>query len=380
MAPEVIEDGQASARSDVYSLGVLLYHLVTGEYPVNARSIEELRDAHANRKHRWLSEVRPDLPVAFMQVVEKGIALDPEDRFANASELLAALSELEIAARPWLWRLVKPLIALSVVVVGMLALGSLTSSVFNNALQRADFTNETLANHLLWGRRTSFPPFLILLFALLVFVMLSVVRRLVVAASATARRWDAKIRGRAGQVAHRFRLDEASLLASCTLLTSAAITSAAMFYYSTLTITAITVATAPYQDLALLAPTNVAYHNQYRWIFTLVVVFSVVVWYPVSRLVRRGQSVHWGLIGAGAVVTCVAIALLHAPYRMLYFNNGFEAVTWNDRRCFNVGERSSQLLLFCPEQTPPRTRIVSKDDPALQPLGIRQSLFADLNR
>ena len=76
MAPEVIEGGQASACSDVYSLGVLLYHLVTGEYPVKARSVDELRDAHANRRHQWLSEVRPDLPVAFMQVVERAIALD----------------------------------------------------------------------------------------------------------------------------------------------------------------------------------------------------------------------------------------------------------------------------------------------------------------
>ncbi len=89
MAPEAIEGGQASACSDVYSLGVLLYHLVTGEYPVKASSVDELRDAHANRRHQWLSEVRPDLPVAFMQVVERAVALDAEERYANASELLA---------------------------------------------------------------------------------------------------------------------------------------------------------------------------------------------------------------------------------------------------------------------------------------------------
>ncbi len=47
MAPEVLEGEQASARSDVYSLGVLLYHLVTGDYPVRAASVDELRDAHA---------------------------------------------------------------------------------------------------------------------------------------------------------------------------------------------------------------------------------------------------------------------------------------------------------------------------------------------
>jgi serine/threonine protein kinase len=40
MAPEVIEEGQQSVRSDVYSLGVLLYYLVTGDYPVNARTVD----------------------------------------------------------------------------------------------------------------------------------------------------------------------------------------------------------------------------------------------------------------------------------------------------------------------------------------------------
>ena len=107
MAPEVIEEGQQSVRSDVYSLGVLLYYLVTGDYPVNARTIDQLREAHAHREHRWLSEVRPDLPVGFMQVVERAIALDPEDRFANASELLAALGTVKSATNPVVGRILR---------------------------------------------------------------------------------------------------------------------------------------------------------------------------------------------------------------------------------------------------------------------------------
>ena len=57
MAPEVLEGGQASARSDVYSLGVLLYHLVTGEYPVQrALGRRAARTRTHSREHRWLSE------------------------------------------------------------------------------------------------------------------------------------------------------------------------------------------------------------------------------------------------------------------------------------------------------------------------------------
>jgi serine/threonine protein kinase len=380
MAPEVLEGQAASARSDVYSLGVLLFHLVTGEYPVTARSVEELRDAHGRREHRWLSELRPDLPVGFMQVVEKAIALDPEERHSNAGEFLAALGAIKSGSHPRALRVLRWASVIGVGVLGMLVLGAMTSSTFNIALQRSDFSNETMADYLYWGRKTSFPPFLILLFMVFVGVVLSVTRRLLVVTFATARRWEEAIRAGVARFVHRLRLDEAPVLGSCTFLISAAVTLAAMFYYSTMFLAAISVSTATHEDLALLAPANVAYHNQYRWVFTLVVLFSVVAWYPVSRLVRRGQSVHWGLAAGGLVVTCVAIALLHVPYRMLYFNNAFEAVAWNGSRCYIVGERGSQLLLFCPSQAPPRNRIVLTDDPALKPFGVRQSLFSAFER
>ena len=61
--------------------------------------------------------------------------------------------------------------------------------------------------------------------------------------------------------------------------------------------------------------------------FTGVVILSVAVWYPVCELVRKGQSLHWGMLLAACVVTCIAMALLHFPYRLLYHNKSFEAVT-----------------------------------------------------
>src|SRR5439155_19104399 len=47
LAPELLNNGTASERTDLYSLGVLLYHLVTGAFPVRALTIDELRAAHA---------------------------------------------------------------------------------------------------------------------------------------------------------------------------------------------------------------------------------------------------------------------------------------------------------------------------------------------
>jgi RIO-like serine/threonine protein kinase len=378
MAPEVFEDGQSSVRSDVYSLGVLLYYLVTGDYPVSARSVDELREAHARREHRWLSEVRPDLPIGFMQVVERAIALNPEDRYANAGELLAALTGLKLNDDAWVKRIAKPAMTLAVVLVGMTMLGALTSTMFNLAFQRTDFAQETLWDYLVWGRRTSVPPFLILLVMLLGGTVVVWLRRAVIAIVPPLRRLDAIVRSRLGALAHVLRLDEVPVLASCALVLSVAVTWAALTYYYPFIMALLSVPVATGEELKLLSPSSVWLHNQYRWIFSLVVMFSVAVWYPVLRLVRKGQSLHWGLLAGGAVVTCVALALLHFPYRLLYFNSlfPFEAATWNNSRCYIAGERGDDRLLYCPELEPPRTRTVKKGDASVVPLGVRESPFS----
>lgn len=377
MAPEVIEEGQQSVRSDVYSLGVLLYYLVTGDYPVSARTIDELRQAHARREHRWLSEVRPDLPVGFMQVVERAIALDPEDRFANASELLAALGTVKSTTHPLVGRILRWVLGLGVVVLGMTALGAMTSAFFNIALQRSDFASESLWDYLVWGRRTSFMPLMTLLVVLLGATLLSVLRRLLLVMSSRLRSLDASLRKSFVAVSHRRRLDEVSVMASCSLLVSVLIVGATWWYFSPLLLAFITfVPTGATETLALLSPAHVGDHNRYRQVLSVVVILTVVVWYPVVKEVRKGQTLHWGFIAGGVVATCVSIALLNFPYRMLYFNKAFEAVTWKNNHCYAIGERSNDILLFCPELPAPRNRSVTKGDSELTWLGVKESIFS----
>ena len=123
-----------------------------------------------------------------------------------------------------------------------------------------------------------------------------------------------------------------------------------------------------------LSPTFVEYHNQYRQVLIGVVAFSVAVWYPVARLIRRDQSPHWGFIAGGVIATCVALAFLHFPYRLLYANK-FKAVTWADNRCYVTGERGNQLLLFCPLLDSPRNRRVSAGDSRLVDPGVSENIF-----
>lgn len=91
MAPELFRGEAASLRSDIYSLGVLLYHLVTGEYPVTARSMRELREGHEGGRRRRLGEVRAGLPEQFVRVVERCLSHESRGRYDGAGALEAAL-------------------------------------------------------------------------------------------------------------------------------------------------------------------------------------------------------------------------------------------------------------------------------------------------
>lgn len=88
LAPELVAGESATIRSDIYALGVTLYFLVTGEYPVE-RTLEDLQDAeHALIP---LRDRRADLPSEFVQVVNRALAEKAEDRYGSAAELEAAL-------------------------------------------------------------------------------------------------------------------------------------------------------------------------------------------------------------------------------------------------------------------------------------------------
>ena len=97
MAPELFTGGTADQRSDIYSLGALLFYLVTAQYPVSGRSLDEVRQAHARGERMRLRDLRADVPAAFVRVVEQSLAVDPEPRFQTSGAMEAALETIEPA-------------------------------------------------------------------------------------------------------------------------------------------------------------------------------------------------------------------------------------------------------------------------------------------
>jgi serine/threonine protein kinase/tetratricopeptide (TPR) repeat protein len=94
VAPEVLAGQAATPQSDVYSLGVLLYHLVTGTYPVRGRSLKEVREAHADGRRTPLDTARPNLPSAFVDIIDRALDPNPDNRYDSPDALGAELASL----------------------------------------------------------------------------------------------------------------------------------------------------------------------------------------------------------------------------------------------------------------------------------------------
>jgi serine/threonine-protein kinase len=94
MSPEQAQGRQLDHRSDLYSLGVTFYHMLTGEPPFRADSAVALAMKHVSEQPLGLRVHRPDIPVELERLVLKLMAKSPVERYQSAAEMLADLSRI----------------------------------------------------------------------------------------------------------------------------------------------------------------------------------------------------------------------------------------------------------------------------------------------
>lgn len=91
MAPEQGLKGTSDARSDLYSLGVVFYEMLTRQPPYDADTPLAILMKHVNDPLPLPREINPSLPRPFEKIVLKVLAKDPDDRYQSAAEMAAAL-------------------------------------------------------------------------------------------------------------------------------------------------------------------------------------------------------------------------------------------------------------------------------------------------
>jgi beta-lactam-binding protein with PASTA domain/predicted Ser/Thr protein kinase len=94
LSPEQARGGVIDHRSDLYSVGIVLYELLTGSVPFTGDTPVEIAMKHLSHVPEPPSAKRPDLPRALDQVVLRALAKDPEERYGSAEEMDAELARV----------------------------------------------------------------------------------------------------------------------------------------------------------------------------------------------------------------------------------------------------------------------------------------------
>ncbi|HCB01432.1 MAG TPA: hypothetical protein DEP19_03525 [Anaerolineae bacterium] len=99
MSPEQIKGERPDRRTDIYSLGVTLFEMLSGHPPFQADSAMTLMMMHINDPVPNLRSLNPEVPDALVAVINKALAKDPNDRYQTAAQMAAALRNVSTGAK-----------------------------------------------------------------------------------------------------------------------------------------------------------------------------------------------------------------------------------------------------------------------------------------
>jgi serine/threonine-protein kinase len=101
MSPEQVKAERPDGRSDIYSVGITLYELVTGQRPIQGGSHFALMHAHLDQIPRPPIELSPEIPPEISRIILKSLQKDPASRFQTAEEFRQAIVLLTNGTAPF---------------------------------------------------------------------------------------------------------------------------------------------------------------------------------------------------------------------------------------------------------------------------------------
>ena len=378
LAPELFVGRPASAASDIYSLGVLLFFLVTRKYPVNGRNLADIALMHSQSRRLLLSDCSPDLPYSFVHVVERALASKPDLRPQSAGAMMAELREAmpglsvaeltpQAAYRAGLESGVamrdapRRMSTTAKLVVGGLAaivavglFGLLSTMEYNRMLGRdPGFSDENLAQSWVWGARSLLPP---IVYAVLVLIVMRtaaglwhLAKRIVPPLS---RAGDAARTSVSGVFARLRGPDAASAAQALLVVQIGAVVAVVWIFFDVFAALTYTLNDAEPGAFDILDPgphnTKLYWHPIVLW---LLVAAMSTAWYRLLRNPIWRAEIPKTTIGAGLGLILLIVIVNELPYR-IFFQSSFPEVQYNGQRCFETGKRDTQVLIYCPDGSP----------------------------
>jgi len=381
MAPEVLLGARATVQSDVYSLGVLLYYLVTGSYPVQEHRLDDLRLAHVSGSRVPLDERRPDLPAPFVGAVEKALSAVAGERPSTAQSLKRELAKVVPSADPLglteslldarhstrpgqRWAAAATSVAFCTVV------GFLTTAAFNTALGRTDqFADERPWMYPYWGARTLVGPIVYLALAVLVIETVGIgIGLLSRAVPAIRRIADHVSSWGKSQIREWQVVDPNTFVGTVAVGGLVALAAICVLFRRVIVGYFSDIDTASYETLVAMGPAYSFSRFLYRRVVELVLLALVSALLAVWRRRPRRRLLNARSLAEAVAVVGLTLLLITVPWRIMY-DRDFPQFMFGPARCSALAENAGRILLHCPTLPVPRNRIVVRTDPTLRETG-----------
>ena len=367
MAPELYLGHAASRASDIYSVGVLLYYLVSGSHPVEGATPTEIANAHWAGTRRLLVDRRPDLSPEFIHVVERAIAPEPARRYQSAGELFEALHTLAVrpeAVRsetvrsngpfgsPWPAMLARGGALVGSVFVFIIFLGFLATRVYDKTFDVGRYSDDSFGTWLRIGLRSVVPllawVLMVVVGWLIVRTIWQVIRSAVPPVNDLAGRVEKTV---SSMLSGRARIQRLTIARWLLLGQVVVVAVLALKYQALLTalITPFNAAPPSVWQALFYSVDEVGAVNEYQALLPIAAAAMAVAW---QRLIRSSGglvALDRPIVAGGITIVLLLLVGAAMPFRVFYDARNLHRYEIDNERCYEVGRRGNEVRVFCPD-------------------------------
>ena len=401
MAPELFRLRDATPASDIYSLGVLWFFLLTGEFPVTGETLQQLAESHAQGKRRFLADFRDDVPDRVLRTIGLALEPDPALRYQTSGALIDDLNghahhvtAVDASPAPVPWRreedrrrrprtrawltseMVMPALAvLAGIVLGIGAIGFLAARAYAVMFGlEGEFARESPRVWFEGGMRTL--PLVIYAVALvqILWAVGSLVWRVTRRTSTVIDTWSKRTSQKVVGVTERTGLNDARSMSTLLLIAQCSVLLLTAFLFQDV-IQAFTTPIVEHvlPEHALLSIDHNSQWLQFRMAMCVVTVAGGYAWWAVLRR-WPAKDIGFARTAGGLCLVAASLALGTVPWRIVN-DASFDQATFGSEACFILAERGERLQLFCPDDAE-KVRFVPAADSRLVRPGTKVNLFS----